>query len=290
MLAQTAVHLWTGAECEHNPEKLPERMPLHDLFKRCHGSEPSRRPSASEFLTELRAFKRSSPQARQEQPEDEIHKKYEHNESKISRRAAAVAIAAAEGVELYSPKSPHNMVLTPKSGQSTPKSSRGTPKSTESTKSTKGGPPTRKAMLAQAAARNSSETQANSPAPAARPAPVYAPAPVPSLSSNSPPSTLPPTASAPTADWRTQSNDAVVRIKNRRSQEPHATSPYASPPTSPYASPPTSPSFMDSDIQRISQGRYSPRGMHGGPPMHAGMGMHGGPPMHGSPPMHGGRY
>ena len=77
------------------------------------------------------------------------HKKYQHDESKMSRRAAAVAIAAAEGIELNSPKSPHSMVLTPKGS-----------------KSKKGG---RNSLLKESAARNATKAEARAPAAAQRP-------------------------------------------------------------------------------------------------------------------------
>jgi len=260
MLAQTAVHLWTGNDCEHNPEKLPERMPLHDMFKRCHDSEPTRRPSPTEFLAAMREFK--ATRARQELPEDEVHKKYKHDESKMSRRAAAVAIAAAEGIELNSPKSPHNMVLTPKGSKS---------------KSKKAG---RNSLLKESAARNATKSEVPKPAPAV-PAlrvsggpPSSATATVARMQSARASTDAPAAAAGPVpiakassythsvnhhhaqdGDWRHGQDTAVSRIRNRHAQSPpnqsfdldadlqrvHATlgpggphSPGRSPPSSPY--------------------------------------------------------
>jgi len=283
MLAQTAVHLWTGNDCEHNPEKLPERMPLHDVFKQCHDSEPKRRPSPTEFLAALREFKATSPRARQELPEDEHHKKYQHDESKMSRRAAAVAIAAAEGIELNSPKSPHSMVLTPKGS-----------------KSKKGG---RNSLLKESAARNATKAEARAPAAAQRPSggpPVEQSRRSPRGSDGPParaaavtrapsaPAAPPVTAaaSAPTArsasyshpashhheqegDWRHDQGDAVSRIRAR----------HAHPDT---RSPPTNQGFdLNADLQRVNEQRgqggpyspgrsppsspYGPGGPYGGP-------------------------
>jgi len=54
MLAQTAVHLWTGAQPMSNPAQLPADIPLKALLKDCLSQQGASRPDASSMLQEVR--------------------------------------------------------------------------------------------------------------------------------------------------------------------------------------------------------------------------------------------
>eukprot|EP00656_Telonema_subtile_P008931 TRINITY_DN14176_c0_g11_i1.p1 TRINITY_DN14176_c0_g11~~TRINITY_DN14176_c0_g11_i1.p1 ORF type:complete len:522 (-),score=101.30 TRINITY_DN14176_c0_g11_i1:147-1712(-) len=108
MLAQTAIHLWTGAEPKHNPDRLPSNIPLKDILQSCYNSRPGQRPSASEFLKAVRQFKDNQhwdEETASDDHIDDISDKADEN-----RRSAAIALAMAEGkdageeFQLYKPE------------------------------------------------------------------------------------------------------------------------------------------------------------------------------------------
>eukprot|EP00658_Telonema_sp_P-2_P000379 TRINITY_DN1013_c0_g1_i17.p1 TRINITY_DN1013_c0_g1~~TRINITY_DN1013_c0_g1_i17.p1 ORF type:complete len:332 (-),score=67.76 TRINITY_DN1013_c0_g1_i17:427-1422(-) len=106
MLAQTAIHLWTGNEPRQNPDRLPSNIPLKRLLQSCYNSKPKDRPSASTFRKAVAEFQKD----REAQQETEQDDKIDSPRDDGNRRAAAVRLAMAESEDqgeeytLYQPE------------------------------------------------------------------------------------------------------------------------------------------------------------------------------------------